>query len=103
MRWEKWRKANPEQLKCRYERYKQTHGDDLRKRWRAAFVVKAAIRDGRLAKPSQCNGCGHSFPLPKIQAHHEDYSKPLVVIWLCHRCHTARHRGLECMAKEVQS
>lgn len=30
----------------------------------------------------------------EVQAHHEDYSKPLEVIWLYHSCHTEKHRKL---------
>ncbi len=55
---------------------------------KAHNAVNNALRDGKLkAKP--CERC--SFALG-VQAHHEDYSKPLDVVWLCTRCHGARHR-----------
>jgi hypothetical protein len=28
---------------------------------------------------------------PKVHAHHEDYSRPLDVTWLCQKCHVQRH------------
>lgn len=45
-----------------------------------------AIRDGKLT-PMPCEVCGKQ----KAQGHHEDYSKPLDVIWLCTRHHQDRH------------
>jgi hypothetical protein len=45
-----------------------------------------AIRDGRI-KQESCAVCGKE----KTQGHHEDYSKPLDVIWLCVRHHQDRH------------
>ena len=51
--------------------------------------VWKAIRDGSLVK-QPCARCGN----PKAVAHHEDYDKPLGVIWLCGKCHSARHREL---------
>ena len=30
----------------------------------------------------------------KIDGHHEDYSKPLEITWLCHRCHMLWHQIL---------
>ena len=55
--------------------------------WQA---VKLAVADGRLVRPNQCEQCGIST---KPDAHHEDYSRPLDVKWLCRRCHNLRHRG----------
>ncbi len=50
--------------------------------------VYVAIRDGKLVKPSKCSECGqHGL----VQGHHEDYSKPLEVVWLCPKCHKSRH------------
>lgn len=43
----------------------------------------AAQRAGLVA-PSLCEGCGLSRRLEK---HHHDYSKPLLVVWLCKPCH----------------
>lgn len=43
----------------------------------------AAARAG-LTAPAECEGCGKAV---KTQKHHHDYSKPLLVIWLCKPCH----------------
>jgi hypothetical protein len=40
-------------------------------------------------KPAACSACGL---VGRVQGHHEDYSKPLDVIWLCQKCHGLRHR-----------
>jgi hypothetical protein len=45
-----------------------------------------AIRDGRI-KQEPCAVCGKE----KTQGHHEDYSKPLDIVWLCTRHHADRH------------
>jgi hypothetical protein len=48
-----------------------------------------AIRVGILQRKEACEVCG--IPC-KTHGHHEDYSKPLEVVWLCQLCHGARHR-----------
>ena len=58
-------------------------------------VVAQAIRKGTLVR-QPCSRCGAI----KTHAHHEDYSKPLEVIWLCSRCHTQRHKELSGFAKK---
>lgn len=57
---------------------------------RANVRVKRAIQAGSL-KVRPCERCGFGIG---VQAHHEDYSKPLDVNWLCTRCHGKRHREI---------
>jgi hypothetical protein len=53
----------------------------------ARQAVNNAIARGHLVR-SACVECGST---EYVQAHHEDYSKPLEVEWLCFRCHRKRH------------
>jgi hypothetical protein len=48
--------------------------------------VQEALRRGLLVRRS-CEQCGAE----KGHAHHDDYSRPLDVRWLCRPCHTAHH------------
>ena len=58
--------------------------DPIRKR--ARNLAQAAVRRGVLTR-KPCEYCGH----PKSHAHHDDYSKPLNVRWLCDPCHKQEH------------
>ena len=53
--------------------------------------VKQAIKNGELTRPVRCQECGSKAN--RIEGHHEDYGKPLEVIWLCTRCHSYRHNA----------
>lgn len=66
-----------------HARYNQRHPD----RAAAHYEVSNAIRDGRLAR-QPCEVCGDP-----AEAHHEDYSKPLDVQWLCFKHHRQRAHG----------
>lgn len=66
---EKWKKNNPQKYKAHIE-----SGNKL--------------RDGKLTK-QPCLICGD----PNSQKHHEDYSKPLDVIWLCPKHHAELHKN----------
>lgn len=55
---------------------------------RARSRIAQGIREGWIVRPSQCERCGQTC---KPEAHHENYSKPLEVQWLCKTCH--RHIG----------
>jgi ribosomal protein S27AE len=52
-------------------------------------AVARAIKNGSL-DPTPCVRCGEI----KSLAHHEDYDKPLDVMWLCQSCHKQRHKEL---------
>lgn len=53
---------------------------------KAQQTLYYARRNGKIQKLS-CEKCGNK----KSQAHHENYKKPLDVIWLCASCHRKRH------------
>ena len=50
--------------------------------------VNEAIKKGLLIRPSQCSEC---YEKRKLIAHHDDYSKPLSVRWVCRICHSKIH------------
>ena len=55
---------------------------------RARAVVALALKLGLLERGSHCAGCGKAGSwLKPLDAHHENYDKPLVVVWLCRACH----------------
>lgn len=74
-----WRLRNPEKV-------------------RAHWQVGNAIRSGVL-KRQPCECCGNE----KSHAHHEDYSKPLEIKWLCHRCHWNEHGWIKEEKENVKS
>jgi formylmethanofuran dehydrogenase subunit E len=51
--------------------------------------LATAVKSGKVVKPMSCSECPETH---RIHGHHEDYSKPLDVEWLCPRCHGKRHR-----------
>lgn len=55
------------------------------------YVIAKAIKDGLITRPKKCSQCGHTG---KINGHHEDYDKPLELVWLCNRCHIRLHYGV---------
>lgn len=63
----------------------------------ARRVVSSRLRSGELSR-LPCQRCGAS---EHIEAHHEDYGKPLDVTWLCRSCHGLRHRELNEIARRA--
>lgn len=53
----------------------------------AHALVGKAIRRGELVR-QPCEACGST----EVDAHHDDYSKPLDVRWLCRTHHKHHHR-----------
>ena len=51
---------------------------------KARAVFTRSVRMGHTIRPTNCSKCGAEG---KIEAHHEDYTKPFEVIWLCRPCH----------------
>lgn len=51
----------------------------------ARSYLHVYVRRGKVAK-TPC-ACGSLL----VEAHHEDYSRPLDVVWLCRKCHGKKH------------
>ena len=73
-----WEKRNPEKI-------------------HAHRVLNGYVRRGQVLRPTTCEECGKDPGLNKagrslIHGHHEDYSKPMEVLWLCVDCHRRRDR-----------
>ena len=61
-----------------------------REKYLARKAVARAIAAGKLVRQPCCR-CGSA----QAEAHHEDYSRPLDVVWLCHPHHVGRHQELK--------
>jgi hypothetical protein len=68
-------------------------------RKRAARVeLGNALRDGKIKKAPECEICAVCADL---HGHHEDYSKPLEVIWVCSACHAFIHKYWRAQERRV--
>ena len=83
-------KARAERYLAKRAEYLRRHREAYPDKDRARQIVNRALREGKI-KVKPCVRCGFAFG---IQAHHEDYSKPLDVTWLCTPCHGERHREI---------
>lgn len=52
--------------------------------------LNTAIQNGKVIKPTRAD-CFSANCLGRIEAHHEDYSKPYEVKWLCKKHHELSH------------
>lgn len=70
---------------------------DKTKKERAHDLVEKAIKKGALINPNICEDCKENNIFKDgrsgIQAHHDDYDKPLSVRWLCQKCHHEWHKN----------
>lgn len=74
--------------------YKIKHPD----RHKAHQIIATAKKRGKII-PKPCEICGAL----KVEAHHEDYSKPLEVRWLCRKHHKEADKILGLGAKDFGS
>lgn len=67
-----------------------------REKYLAHKKVENAIKSGRLTR-QPCERCGST---ERVHAHHDDYSKPMDVMWLCPTHHGERHRELRAIERD---
>ena len=56
---------------------------------KASNKLRKAISFGKILRNPKCEIC---FIECKTHGHHEDYTKPLEVIWMCSKCHLYHHQ-----------
>lgn len=61
-----------------------------KKKANARAYVNVYIKRGKIIK-QPCEVCSS----PNVQAHHDDYDKPLEIKWLCSPCHIKYHKENE--------
>jgi ribosomal protein S27AE len=69
-------------------RYKKRQMDRYPEKVKARKKVYHALQSGKLERQS-CENCGST---ESVQAHHENYARPLDVAWLCSDCHRQQHQ-----------
>lgn len=79
-----YRQVNKDMLLiAQYKRYAKNQTiTPQRRAWNALYY---ALKVGKIEKPDTCEVCHN--PANIIQGHHNDYLKPLDVIWCCQDCH----------------
>jgi hypothetical protein len=65
---------------------------------RAQWTVRYALKSGRMVRPPTCSACQK---VCKAHAHHDDYTKPYDVRWLCQQCHNAHHAAERAARKQA--
>jgi hypothetical protein len=77
-----YRARHPDRAAARNRAWNQRN----REKRRAHTLAKA------IPRPDTCQRCGE--PHGRIHRHHEDYSQPLKVEFLCPACHALAHKAL---------
>lgn len=99
--YDKQRSSLPHRVEAR-KKYQQTEEGKIAKKramqsyrkrhplkYAAHVVTRNHIRDGKLVPADSCSVCKST---ESIEGHHDDYTKPLEVRWLCAKCHKEWHR-----------
>jgi hypothetical protein len=99
--YDKKRAMLPHRVQARREYIQTEAGKEAKKRgiqnyhkkfpmkYAARVITGNAIRDGKLIPQKNCSQCNSD---KRIQGHHDDYTKPLEVRWLCEPCHKNWHK-----------
>lgn len=69
------------------DKYRKIHPE----RHEASKLIRNLVKSKIIIKPSNCSKCNMEC---LTEGHHNDYSKPLEVIWVCHSCHMLIHNRL---------
>jgi hypothetical protein len=81
-----WYHKNKDILKKKYHEYLAANPE----KQEAWTIITNMIRSGELTRPDKCTYCNKT---KFVEPHHDDYSKPREIRWLCLSCHRKIHRN----------
>lgn len=99
--YDRQRGSLPHRVQARKEYQQTERGKAAKKRGMDAYhkryplkyashlITAKAVREGKLKPAKSCSVCKSK---KLIEGHHDDYTKPLSVRWLCQKCHKEWHR-----------
>lgn len=91
-----------EERRMYLRRYRETHRQEGAKyqnarrktiKGKASALLRRAVARGDIVKPARCSCCGRYTKRRSLHGHHDDYTKPLDVRWLCTKCHGMARRA----------
>jgi hypothetical protein len=56
---------------------------------KAQYLARKALLRGDIERKTSCEKCNNDNV--KLSMHHPDYNFPLIIIWLCSKCHGQEH------------
>src|SRR3990167_453291 len=86
-KWAYCKKCNYERS-AKWKRENEVLNEEQHFRKKVRSLTRYAVRTGKLYE-EPCEVCGEE----KVEAHHDDYNKPLDVRWLCRKHHDDHHRN----------
>lgn len=100
-------KRRPDAPKGKKNRFSRESNFQERHSASAGMKVQRALKDGSLKRPETCDSCGKKKVEKNgrtgIHAHHCDYNWPLLVMWLCRKCHFEWHLKYRAIPKCLSS
>lgn len=100
-----YNEENKEKIQAQHQIYRKTpkgkgvgrksekkYKKNNQEKYKAHNLLWSAVLTRKIIKPKFCSICRRGDCI--IDGHHEDYSKPLEVIWCCRICHKKIHKEL---------
>jgi len=75
--------------KISHSRCNKAYRDRYPLKYAAHTFISNAVKYGLIRRECKCSECESEY---KVEAHHDDYSKPMEIRWLCELCHKQWHR-----------
>lgn len=96
------KKCHAEHMRATRPKHSELNPIQKKKSIARSYARVYQLKGGLIPQP--CEKCGSE----KVEKHHEDYDKPLEVIWLCRPCHLDLHQknkveDLEMEAQNTES